>query len=229
MPRVTAKTPFNKYRIPRSPGNFSIDGDWDKLPWRKIAPLYINQVAGEPTAHFPQVQAKLAYDDQALYAIFHVSDRYVRATAENYQDPVYKDSCGEFFFTPGEDLNHGYFNFELNCGGIVLFHHQKGRGVEDLPISRADFEQVEIAHTLPKVVFPEVEEPLTWVVEYRLPLAILGAYAPLDTPVQGVRWRANLYKCADSSSHPHWLTWSPVDTPVPDFHRPEFFGILIFE
>ena len=229
MPRAAVRTSVKKYHVPRSSCNFSIDGDWDKLPWREIAPLHINRAAGEQPAHFPQVQAKLTYDDQALYAIFQVADRYVRATAENYQDPVYLDSCVEFFFTPSEDLNHGYFNFELNCGGTALFHHQLGRAMEDQPVSRADFEQVEIAHTLPKVVFPEVEEALTWVVEYRLPLAILGAYAPIDNPEPGVRWRANLYKCADGCSHPHWLTWSPVNTPSPDFHRPEFFGLLIFE
>ena len=220
---------MKKYCIPRLSDNLPIDGDWGKIPWREIAPLDIDQVAGELPAHNPQVQAKLAYNDQALFAIFQVADRYVRATAENYQDPVCQDSCVEFFFTPGEDLNHGYFNLELNCGGTALFHHQKGRQLEDLPVSQANFEQLEIAHTLPKIVFPEVEKALTWVVEYRLPFAILSAYAPIDTPGPGMRWRANLYKCADSCSHPHWLTWSPVDTPVPDFHRPKFFGVLIFE
>ncbi|MBT5542155.1 MAG: hypothetical protein HOK34_04920, partial [Gammaproteobacteria bacterium] len=28
---------------------------------------------------------------------------------------------------------------------------------------------------------------------------------------------------------PHYLTWNPVETSNPDFHRPEFFGKLIFE
>ena len=83
--------------------------------------------AGEQPVHFPRVQAKLAYDAAALYVIFQVADRYVRATAENYQDQVCEDSCVEFFFTPGEDISHGYFNLEVNCGGTVLFHHQKGR------------------------------------------------------------------------------------------------------
>ena len=199
------------------------------MPWLEIAPLCIDQVAGEQPAHFPRVQAKLAYDVAALYIIFQVVDRYVRATAESYQDQVCEDSCVEFFFTPGEDFSHGYFNMEVNCGGMVLFHHQKGRKLDDVPVSEPDFEQVKIAHTLPKIVHPEIDEALTWVVEYRLPFAILSSYARIDTPSPGVRWRANLYKCADGCSHPHWLTWSPVILPVPDFHRPEFFGHLMFE
>ena len=30
-------------------------------------------------------------------------------------------------------------------------------------------------------------------------------------------WRVNFYKCADDTSHPHWLTWSPVELPDPKF------------
>ena len=199
------------------------------MPWLEISPLSIDQYAGEKPAHFPVVQAKLAYDTDALYLIFNVEDRFVLALSDHYQDEVYKDSCVEFFFTVGDDLDQGYFNLEVNCGGTALFHHQKGRQVEDMPVSTADFEKVQIAHTMPEIVHPEIQEAVTWVVEYRLPFAILSAYAHTDSPTQGMSWRANLYKCADSSSHPHWLSWSPVDTPEPDFHRPEFFGRLMFE
>ena len=41
--------------------------------------------------------------------------------------------------------------------------------------------------------------------------------------------RANFYKCGDKTAHPHYLSWSPIDTPKPDFHRPEFFGELLFD
>ena len=60
-------------------------------------------------------------------------------------------------------------------------------------------------------------------------MQILSTYAPVTAPGPGVAWRANFYKCADASSHPHWLTWAPVDWPQPDFHRKEFFGTLVFE
>ncbi len=175
------------------------------------------------------MEAKIAYDTVAMYVIFQVQDRYVRALSQNYQDPVFEDSCVEFFFTPGADLSQGYFNFEINCGGTALFHHQKGRKVDDVPVSPADFERVQIAHTMPNIVNPEIKESLTWVVEYRLPFAIMSSYAQVNAPTPGTSWRANLYKCADGSSHPHWLTWSHIDTPAPDFHRPEFFGHLVFE
>ena len=220
---------MNEYYIQKLTQQLSIDGWWDKTPWQNIEPLIIDQNAGTKPAHFPRVQAKLAYDVAALYVIFEVEDRFVRAIAENYQDPVYNDSCVEFFFTPGKDLSLGYFNLEVNCGGTALFHHQIRREVNQIPILKADFETLQIAHTLPKIVHPEIKEAVNWVVEYRLPFGILSSYMPTDTPKSGTIWRGNLYKCADGSSHPHWLTWSPIDTPTPDFHQPEYFGRLIFE
>ncbi len=205
-----------------------IDACWGKSAWAEMPALTLSHFMGSRPAHFPAVQARLAYDAEALYVIFRVEDRYVRALARAYQDEVYKDSCVELFFTPGEDIAQGYFNLEMNCGGVALFHHQRGRGVEDVPVLPADFAALQVAHSLPERVDPEITAALHWVVEYRLPLAILRPYAPVAAPAQGVQWRANFYKCADGSSHPHWLTWSAVQAPEPDFHRPEFFGRLIF-
>jgi hypothetical protein len=36
--------------------------------------------------------------------------------------------------------------------------------------------------------------------------------------------RANLYKCGDECDLPHYISWSPIDLPSPDFHCPDFFG-----
>lgn len=220
---------MNVYQISQLTRTLTVDAKWQKMPWSEIPPLNIDQSLGEKPAHFPMVQAKLAYDENALYVIFQVEDRYVRATAQAYQDEVFKDSCVEFFFTPGEDITQGYFNLEINCGGTALFSHQKGRKVENVPVSFDDFSRLQIAHTLPKIVGPEITEPVSWVVECRLPFDILSAYAQAQKPASGVIWRANLFKCADASSHPHWLSWSPMETPKPDFHCPEFFGKLVFE
>ncbi|WP_414481477.1 carbohydrate-binding family 9-like protein [Caldicoprobacter sp.] len=43
----------------------------------------------------------------------------------------------------------------------------------------------------------------------------------------GKRIKANFYKCGDKTKYPHWGCWNRIDTPHPDFHRPEFFGDLI--
>jgi len=214
--------------VPRLGAAPKIDAVCDKEPWRRIAPLAVDKPIGDPPSHRPQAKAKVAHDAEALYVIFRVEDRYVRAVADGYQGRVWEDSCVEFFFTPGTDLREGYFNLEMNCGGTALFHHQIARGRDVVLVAEADFRRVEVAHSLPSIIDPELEGPLTWTVEYRLPVDILPKYAPLVRPAPGVVWRANFYKCGDKTSRPHWLTWAPVNFPRPDFHRPEDFGKLVF-
>ncbi len=217
------------YRVTKLSGPIEIDANWDKPAWDKIKPLLISQHMGEEPAHRPQVLAKLAWDDDALSIIFRVEDRYVRAVAREYQDTVCGDSCVEFFFTPGTQIGRSYFNIEVNCGGTMLFWWHP-EGGDAIPVVVEDFKSVEIGHTLPKIVDPEKEEPTAWAVEYRLPFAIVKKYCPdAVKPAPDAVWKANFYKCADATSHPHWLTWSFVNYPTPRFHLPEYFGALKFE
>jgi hypothetical protein len=183
---------------------------------------------GQRPEHLPNTRVKAVYDDDHLYVLFRVEDRYIKAVAQGHQSPVYQDSCVEFFFTPGTDLSQGYFNLEVNCGGTVLFQHQTARGKDTIRIADDDVDMIMVAHSMPAVIAREIQEPRAWMLEYRLPLSVIGKYAPLTRPRPGAVWRANFTKCADHTSHPHWLTWSAIDRPTPDFHRPEYFGELIF-
>jgi hypothetical protein len=217
------------YRVKPARGPMHIDADWDKEAWQAVESLKLTHFMGAQPVHFPEVEARLLYDCDAIYVAFRVADRYVGAMARAHQQAVCCDSCVEFFFVPGEDVAAGYFNLEVNCGGTMLFHYQVVPRVNWAAVDAADLERIQVAHSLPTLVDPEIPGPITWTVEYRVPVDFLGRYAPnVLKPAPGVRWRANFYKCADQTSHPHWLTWSPVDHPTPDFHRPSSFGMLEF-
>ncbi|MDH3650036.1 MAG: carbohydrate-binding family 9-like protein [Saprospiraceae bacterium] len=216
------------YQVQKITAAVEINANWDKDPWVNIDALSLRHYMGDEPEHIPQVQAKVAYDNQAIYVIFRVEDRYVRATRTKNQEAVFKDSCVEFFFSPEGHSEEGYFNLEMNCGGTMLFHHQKEPRKDHIDISTEDLAKIDVAHSLPEVVTPEIQAPTTWTVEYRIPFEVMAKYHDLQPPTAGSTWRSNFYKCADESSHPHWLTWAPIDFPRPDFHLPEFFGILKF-
>lgn len=217
------------YEIRKAGKPVPVDGAWDGPAWHDVKPLTLRHYMGDRPEHFPRTQAKLLYDESSVHVIFRVEDQYVRAVARKHQDAVCLDSCVEFFFTPNEEAESGYFNLEMNCGGTLLFHYQvvprKGTRVSD-----EDLEKIEVAAHLPGCVDPEITDSTIWTVQYRLPVAILDRYADkVVKPGPGVVWRANFYKCGDETSHPHWLTWAEVDRPRPDFHVPESFGRLIFK
>jgi hypothetical protein len=92
-----------------------------------------------------------------------------------------------------------------------------------------EIKQIEIAHSLPNKVDPEITTPVTWTIEYRVPLAILEKYSHITPPGSGVTWKANFYKTGSRTSNPNYITWSPVNFPRPNFHLPEFFGVLQFQ
>ncbi|NOZ64076.1 MAG: diguanylate cyclase [Caldiserica bacterium] len=177
----------------------------------------------------PETEGKIAYDKEARYVIFRVQDRYVRAVVTEYQESVCRDSCVKFFFAPNSEVSKGYFNLEMNCGGTALFASQEASREGIISMPESDHNQVKIAHSLPGLVDLEIKTAVTWTVKYRIPLALLEKYSSVTSPGPGVTWQANFYKCADGTSHLHWLTGARADFPQPQFHLPEFFGTLEFE
>lgn len=208
---------------------FSVDDSaWDAFPWRGIPSELVQNHMGKKPDHLPKVEVKIAYDSMAIGVMFRVEDRYVRATASEHQEDVYKDSCVEFFFTPGSDVSRGYFNLEMNCGGTMLFHFQMQPRKNKIVIPVSECSQIRCTHSLPGIINPEIKEPITWTVAYQIPITLLEKYCQVTSPGPQALWRVNFYKCADDTSHPHWLTWAPVDHPKPNFHHPQSFGILEF-
>jgi len=217
------------YLVKQSAEPIDINSEWDKQIWDKTRSLFLSNYMGDKPSHFPETKVKLRYDEENIYVIFNVRDRYIKAVAKEINGKVWQDSCVEFFFYPGPDVELGYFNFEANCKGVFLFQYHANDGDTNGFVSEDDYKKIKISHSLKKDVVQESTEPETWTLEYSIPISILSKYMKVDKPEPGVTWRANFYKCADKTSHPHWLTWAQVDHPEPKFHLPEFFGLLNFE
>jgi hypothetical protein len=217
------------YNVVKLEQSIKIDGDWNKQRWQNINAVEITNYMGQIPGFQPVVKAKMMYDDKNLYVIFHVRDRYVRCVTNCINGPVWEDSCVEFFFSPDSNLPERYFNLETNCGGTPLMHYNIIPRKVFKELSIEDIEKIEIAHSLPQIVDPEIEEPVTWTIEYRIPTDILRKYSDITQPKQGIVWGGNFYNIADKTSNPHYITWSVVDNNIPDFHLPQFFGVLKFQ
>jgi hypothetical protein len=210
---------------------FAPQGHWDSPVWRQAPALHINNFRPEGSDHRPRTEAKLLRGPAGLHGIFRVRDRYVRCVHTNFQDPVYQDSCVEFFVQP--KTGGGYFNFEFNCGGAMLaFFITDPARVENgfkafARLSAEEAELVKIFHSLPRIVEPELRDETTWLIEFFIPFALLARYAGPLGEIAGQVWRVNFYKCGDKTSHPHWASWAPVDEL--NFHLPRCFGDLHFQ
>ncbi len=223
---------MTRYAIHRAGSRPELRGLWSGRSWGQVPTLEIDRFHASSTEHRPLTQAKLLYDRRFLYVHFRVQDRYVRAVSRRYQDSVWEDSCVELFVQPRPD--RGYFNFEMNCGGLLLLYYIEDPTrtpdgfVKYRRVDRRHLRGLRVFHTLPRRVQTELPGPLSWGVEYRVPFALFAVYLGSPPETAGRSWRGNLYKCADACSHPHWASWAPIGEEL-NFHQPERFGELAFE
>ena len=178
---------------------------------------------GEEPRFRPRTEAKMLYDAANVYVIFRVHDKFVKSTVTSYNGHVSGDSCVEFFFSPNSAEPTHYFNLEINAGGtpLIFFITNPWKNFVKLPDELIS--KIEIAHSLPAVIDPEIEEEITWTIECRIPLEILKQFTDVTIPRPGVIWRANFYKTGSDTSNPHYYTWSPLSYPAPNFHLPAYF------
>lgn len=228
---IEAQDPLqaSEYVVTRLNDTLTIDANWEKPQWQSVRGLEIKNIMGDVPSFIPTTHVKMLYDNDNLYVIFHVEDRYVRIVTNTINGPVWNDACVEFFFSPDTLYPLWYFNLEVTGGGTPLMHYNLIPFTDVTKLDTLDIATIEIAHSLPEIVDPEIKDSITWTLEYSLPLDLLKKYSNLTVPKQGVKWRANFYKTATTNSNPHYITWNFVDNPKPNFHLPEFFGTIVFE
>lgn len=168
----------------------------------------------------PLCGGRIARTEDSLLVDFHVSglDLRVENTADNGRQ--WEDSCCELFLQlPGDDA---YFNFEINAAGMILAARGTGRG------DRVQLPAEEVARIVRVASVEGAQDHeggiWDWRVLVMIPFDLLG----LDSDALPEKLRGNIYKCGDRTAHPHYLSWAPIGTPSPDFHRPEYFGEFLF-
>lgn len=170
----------------------------------------------------PMSSFSAAYSEKAIYIDFLVRCNYLRAEHFEPQSAVSEDSCVEFFFRPQNDGE--YWNFEFNCIGAVNASHRLTR-TSPTRLTESQINSILRYPSCGTRPFRELEGLFTWSLLVAIPLGLMGLNAD-DMPTHAT---GNFYKCASATSEPHYLSWSPVYTDRPDFHRPEYFGDIFFE
>ena len=169
----------------------------------------------------PQASFAMAYGDSSVYLKFFVEEKHVRAVYSEPNQPVYKDSCVEFFVSFADEPE--YYNFEFNCAGTCLLSFGEQRN--NRKMTTADL--------IKSITFQSSIKPTTkkdanigWELTLVIPFAAFQYHK--FSSMKGKKCRANFYKCGDDLPEPHFLAWNMINTEEPDFHRPEFFGTLEF-
>jgi hypothetical protein len=167
--------------------------------------------------HIPEVQFFVGHSGTHLWIHFEIKNDYI--IAENWadQDPVWQDACVEFFMLVGNE----YRNFEFNCLGVCLSAVGPNRNSRT-SISKEDLVKIIRYPAFSPNNIPKEGTQADWSLTIGIPFDLTGLKA-------GMTFKGNFYKCGDETKIPHYLSWAPISTENPDFHRPEFFGEIELE
>ena len=218
------------YLVKRSKAKPDISAPFDAPCWAEAEVMCVDHKYVEGTDHTPDVKFKLQYDDEGLYGLFEVHDHYVRCANTKFQSGVCTDSCLEFFVRPGAGA--GYQNFEINASGTMLCMHITNAGrtekgfIEYRFLTAEEVKDMKIFHTLPDKIDPEITGPQVYRLGWFIPFSLFKHLNGAPVPVAGTVWRANIYKCGDCTSHPHWQSSTPLRAV--NYHVPDEFGKIVF-
>lgn len=182
----------------------------------------LNWPSGWP--YKPNVEFRIGHDGAGINLEWTVDEQTVRALQETPGGYVYEDSCVEFFLQPDPADPH-YYNFEWNAAGVLYVSWRTGRhDPETAPASV--YELVRSEASCGNALFAERPANGPWTLKLYIPVEALWK-SGLKT-LNGLNARGNFYKCGDGLTVPHYVTWAPIATEKPDYHRPEFFADLQF-
>lgn len=168
----------------------------------------------------PDTFFKMGILDGNITAILKCYEKSPRAVFEDRDDPIYRDSCLEFFVSP-VSFRDEYINVECNSKGAFLCEYGKGKYDRQF-ISK-------LTKLSPRVepFFGEDEEGSFWGVRITLTKAFIAdLFGVSEKEIVFDIVKANFYKCGDDCEVPHYLAFSPVTTLPPGFHNPECFAIF---
>jgi hypothetical protein len=183
----------------------------------------IDTVNWKDYGYRPEVKFNMAYSSREIFIKYYVTEDHFKAEKTGTNQMVCEDSCVEFFVSPEDDGI--YYNIEFNAIGTCLLgcgtgRHDSKRASEDLIAG------IRRLGSVGPGPLPERCGLFSWNLTVAIPVDTFFRHRITD--LKGKTFRANFYKCGDKLEVPHYVTWNPVGTEKPDYHRPEYFGIIKF-
>lgn len=185
--------------------------------------LQIDTINWKGYDYKPDVSLAISYSNNEIFLKYYITENYFKAEKTQTNEMVCEDSCVEFFVSPEDDGI--YYNIEFNAIGTCLL----GAGYDRSTSKRAEPEVIsKIRRLSPEGTKPikEKDAKHSWTITVAIPFDVFFKHKIKD--LKGKTFRANFYKCGDKLTVPHYVTWNPVGTEKPDYHQPEYFGVLKF-
>lgn len=186
---------------------------WDKVP---IGLIDCYQWESEKPYRPKNVFQMCFVLGKGIYVRMKSDEKVLRIACRDRDEPVYQDSCMEFFFKPIAARGE-YINIEVNPIGAYL--SQFGCGKNDRIF-------VKSLTKLAPTVCSEITKD-GWQTEIFIPCALFFELNGEEFKAQAGEYYGNFYKCGDNTDVPHYGSFAPMSDLPPGFHNPELFAKIV--
>lgn len=185
--------------------------------------LKIDTLNWKSFSYKPQVAVSAAYTNCEILLKYYITEDYFKAEITETNDKVFEDSCVEFFIAPEQDGI--YYNIEFNGLGTCLLEIGKNRS-DRLKADPSLIQKIRRTTSVGTLPVNHRVGSFDWTITIAIPFEVFVNHHIAS--FKGRAAKVNFYKCGDKLKVPHYLTWNPVGSERPDFHKPEYFGELRF-
>lgn len=195
--------------------------------WENANKAEIDCYPWDTNGYTPNTEAFVVYNSKGLYVRQISYEDEILARSVNMNDPVYRESCMEFFLMACPDNDRRYLNFEFNPLGTINLGIGEDRNHHS-PITDINPSIFNIRTSVTKESLKHYSGPC-WSIRYCIPVDFLEKIFGGINLRSGMKMNGNFYKCAEDTELPHFGCWNEIVSDKPDFHRPECFGHLILD
>ncbi|MDF2612242.1 MAG: hypothetical protein K0S71_28 [Clostridia bacterium] len=186
----------------------------EKIEWERTPVLRIDEFPWYTAGEKQVTKVKCAIRADVLNIKVQSIDKYIRQEASKNNEPVYHDSCFEWFVTPVNKKGEAYFNIEISCNGTIYMAYRDNTKDRVLA-SQAILDQIKITSSIQKA---------SWELDICIPIKVLEMMmrGKADRDI----WYGNFYRCGGSEDE-QYACWQAIDAKKPNFHLPTQFGKMI--
>lgn len=182
----------------------------DNAPWPEFS-------------YVPKVAFSIGHCNDCIFIKYYVLEAVVKCAWYKPNDPVYKDSCVEFFIAFEED--EAYYNLEPNTIGTCKLNFGSNRHSRKI-ISEKLISTIRYLATIQNKHGTDAKPCIQWELTLMIPVEAFSEHNIAS--LSGKQCSVNFYKCGDDLPVPHFLSWNNIRSAIPDFHIRKFFGKMLF-
>lgn len=203
-----------------------LDGKADEPQWANAVPIKSFQAFWSGQQPKLPHEARIIWDDEAMYFFAELPDNYLRAFGKKRNDTLWLGDVFELFFKPSQD-KPAYYELQANPLGLILELPFPSRGYSFEKLAALPHQGMEVAVHVDGSLDDPGKTDKKWTVEGRLPWTLFAATG--GKPQAGDTWQFQLsyYDYGPDGTEPELGSCAPLT--VPSYHRYEDYAGLKFE